>query len=608
MELSFKKYLVLIAAVFLLAFAGQASGSLRIEQYFDARIGKYVDVAAGQVLVKFKPSVSAQAAKASNTAAGAVVITRLPGVDAYQVAGELTVEQLLKAYKADPSVEYVEPNFIYYPMSTTPNDPSFSSQWGLDNIKAPQSWDVQKGTNEVIIAVIDSGADMNHEDLKARVVTGYNYNGDNPTNDTTDLYGHGTHVAGIVGATTNNGLGVAGVTWNCRLMILKVFDANGQGDTVSILVNALAYAADNGAKVANMSLAGPSYSSTFYNGVQYAHGKGCVIVAAAGNDGDTTINYPASYDNVISVAAVDRNDLRTTYSDANAYVDVCAPGGSGSAHSSDRIFSTMPSYHVTKNNDGYYNDYDTMQGTSMASPFVAGFAGLIYSQNPSWTNTQVENLIFSSVDHLGAGAAGSRNDQYGYGRINIYKAFNTPPPAPPTALLSSHTRGGVTLTWTASSTSNLERYLIYRSLSAAGPYTLVASADAAQTSCQDLVTQEGTYYYKVSALDASGLEGTLSAQTSITVTIGIADAYVYPNPLVLGASAEAVFGGLSGNEIIRIYTLAGELVNSKQLQGAQQWNWHATNAAGKGIARGVYLYLITRPDGAKRVGKIAVVE
>jgi len=703
-----KIFLILVAGIFLFglaAFAGQP-GSIKTEKYFDPTLGKYIDVVAGQILVKFKPSISSQSISALNSANNVRVITRLPNLGVYNLSGEKSVAELLAAYdpKTNPNVEYAEPNHLCVGLSTTPNDPSFNQQWGLTNIKAPQTWDIQKGSSSVIIAVVDSGVDLNHEDLKNRVIYGHDYvDGDEVPSDE---LGHGTHVAGIIGAQTNNSLGVAGVNWDCRLLIIRVLNSANYG-TAANFAAGVNYAADHGAKVINLSLAldPPNVPNTTMNdAVQYAHGQGCVLVAAAGNNGDTSVCYPASCDNVISVAAVDQYDNRASYSNANAFVDVCAPGGMGTGgalHSPTRIYSTMPSYHVTKNGEGFYNNYDYMHGTSMAAPFVAGFAGLIFAQNPTWTNTSVKDLILSSVDHLGSGAAGTRNDIFGYGRINLYKAFNTTPPAPPTSPTSRQYGYQVILGWTASPTSNLEKYYVYRSLSAAGPFTLVGSTAATALSYTDTVTQSGTYYYSISAVDAAGLESALSGQTSLTVTFtlpapptsptsrqndhqvivgwtastqaniekyyvyrslaaagpftliastaattlsytdtvtqpgtyyykisamdalglespqttatsimvvfAIADINVYPNPLVITTGAALTFTSLSGNETIRIYTISGELVLSTTLTSGTTWNWNARNTANKLVARGVYLYLITRPNGEKRVGKVAVI-
>lgn len=685
----------------LAAFAGQPAEVLKTELYFDPQLGRNIEVVAGQILVKYKPSASAQSIRAMNEANQVRVVSRLPGIGVYNLAADVPVAELLAAYRADPSVEYAEPNHICHGLSTTPNDPNFSKQWGPTNIKAPQAWDIQKGSSSVIIAVVDSGVDLNHEDLKNRVIYGHDYvDGDDVPSDE---LGHGTHVAGIIGAQTNNSLGVAGVNWDCRILVIRVLNSSNYG-TAANFTSGVIYAADHGAKVINLSLAldGGSNAALADAILNYAHNtKGCVVVAAAGNDGDGTIRYPAANDGVISVASVNRYDARASYSNANAYVDVCAPGGDGSSHSLDRIYSTMPSYHVTMNDSGYYNDYDSMQGTSMATPFVAGFAGLIFAQNPTWTNASVEAMVLSSVDHLGSGVAGTRNDIFGYGRINLYKAFNTTPPAPPTSPTSRQYNHQVIVGWTASPTSNLGKYYVYRSLSAAGPFTLVGSTDAATLNYTDTVTQEITYYYKISAVDASDLESALSGQTSLTVTFtlpapptsptsrqnshqvivgwtastqaniekyyvyrslaaagpftligstdattlsytdtvtqpgtyyykisalnalglestqttatsitvvfALADIYVYPNPLVVTTGAALTFASLSGNETIRIYTISGELVLSTTLTSGTTWNWNARNTANKLVARGVYLYLITRPNGEKRVGKVAVI-
>ncbi|HTY13051.1 MAG TPA: S8 family peptidase [Candidatus Omnitrophota bacterium] len=593
------KALLILAAIF---FSASASfGAIPTQIYFDTRSGKTVEVAAGRILVKFKPAVSASSINSINQIAGASVVTRLPEVGAMEISSGATVDQLLAAYKADPNVEYAEPDFIYPPMSTIPNDTYFSRQWGLVNIKAPQAWDIQKGSASVIIAILDSGVDTTHPDLSTRVYAGHNYIDNN--NDVTDLFGHGTHLAGIIGAETDNAVGIAGTTWGCRMMIQKVFDASGGGDTASILAQALIDAANAGARVINMSLGGATYSATFDNAVQYAHGKGCVIVASAGNTGDNTVSYPASFNNVISVAAVDRYDNRAAYSSYNAFVDVCAPGGYDSMHGPGMIYSTTPTYYFTKQASGYYNNYDYMQGTSMAAPFVAGFAGLIFSQNPTWTNTQVENLIISSVDHLGTAG---RNDYYGYGRINMYKAFNTTPPSPPATPALTQDRHRITVSLSAGGQQNLEEFLIYRSGSAAGPFSLIGTADASATSYEDDVTQEGTYYYETGLVDAAGLISGLSAAASITVSFSLDDIYIYPNPLTTGTTAEVNFGGLAGDENIRIYTISGQFMASGFPQGQTQWKWNARNFAGNQAARGIYLYLISRPGGQKRVGKIAI--
>jgi len=703
-----KIFLILVAGIFLLglaAFAGQP-GSIKTEKYFDPTLGKYIDVVAGQILVKFKPSISSQSISALNSANNVRVITRLPSLGVYNLSGERSVAELLAAYdpKTNPNVEYAEPNHLCVGLSTTPNDPSFNQQWGLTNIKAPQTWDLQKGLSSVIIAVVDSGADLNHEDLKNRVIAGHDYvDGDDVPSDE---LGHGTHVAGIIGAQANNSVGVAGVNWDCRLLIIRVLNANNYGTSVNFAAG-VDYARTHGAKVINLSLAiDPAGvpNATLSTAIANARAAGCVVVAAVGNDGDNSVRYPAADDNVIGVAAVDQYDVRASYSNANAFVDVCAPGGmgvGGSLHSPTRIYSTMPAYHVTKNDEGFYNNYDYMHGTSMATPFVSGFAGLIFAQNPGWTNASVEALVTSSVDHLGSGAAGTRNDIFGYGRINLYKAFNTTPPAPPISPTSRQYGYQVILGWTASPTSNLEKYYIYRSLSAAGPFTLVGSTAATALSYTDTVTQEITYYYKISAVDVSDLESALSGQTSLTVTFtlpapptsptsrqnnyqvivgwtastqaniekyyvyrslaaagpftliastaattlsytdtvtqpgiyyykisamdalgfespqttatsvtvvfALADINVYPNPLVVTTGAALTFTSLSGNETIRIYTISGELVLSTTLTSGTTWNWNARNLANKLVARGVYLYLITRPNGEKRVGKVAVI-
>ena len=698
--------LLLIAGIFLLGLAAFAETPIKTEKYFDPKLGKTIEVVAGEILVKFKPGVLSQSINALNAANHVRVVKRLPEIGVSLLSAEvsgISVEELLKAYRANSSVEYAAPNNICIALSTTPNDPDYSKQWGLRNIKAPQSWDIQKGSNTVIIAVVDSGIDLTHPDLQNRVMAGWDFISSD--NDPTDTFGHGTHVAGIIGAQANNSVGVSGVNWDCKLMPVRVLGTDGRGTSANF-TDGVTYAKNNGAKVINLSLAlDPAGTSNpaLTAAVIAAQGAGCLVVAAAGNDGDTSVRYPGADPGVVCVAAVGPYDERASYSNANGYVDVCAPGGNSStAHSPDRVYSTMPHYDVTMvTSSGYYKNYDSMQGTSMATPMVAGFAGLIFAQHPTWTQASVEAMIKTSVDHLGTGAAGTRNDIFGYGRINMYKALNTTPPAPPTSPTSRQNNHQVILGWTASPTANLGKYYIYRSTATGGPFTLVGSTDATNLTYTDTVTQEITYYYEISAVDVGDLESALSAQTSVTISFAqpappssptsqqnshqvivswtasaatnvdkyyvyrssaaagpftlvgstaattrsytdtvtqpgtyyytvsavnalgiesaqtaatsiivifaVADILVYPNPFVASTGATLTFASLSGNETIRIYTISGELVFSTTLAGATTYNWNARNAGNKLVARGVYLYLITRPNGEKRVGKLAVI-
>lgn len=612
-----KVLLLLLTWIIFLGLSAFAEDPIKTEKYFDPKLGKTIEVVAGEILVKFISGVRPQTINALNAEKNVKIIKRLPTLGVSVLSSEdpgVTVEELLKAYQTEDAkkyVEYAEPNYICSAHFTSPNDPNLSKQWGLSNIKALQAWDVQQGSNTVIIAVVDSGIDLNHPDLKNRMMAGYDYI-DND-NDPSDAYGHGTHVAGILGAQTNNLVGIAGVNWDCRIMPVRVLGSDGTG-TADKFALGVKYAADNGAKVINMSLGlnNGAFSTPLNDEIQAAYNThGCIIVASAGNENNNIIMYPAGCDNVISVAALDQNDNRADYSNYNSKVDVSAPGGlgtGGSLHSLTRIYSTMPTYEVYMTTvRGFSKDYDTMHGTSMAAPFVSGFAGLLFAHNPTWTNASVEAKILASVDHLGTGAAGTRNDYYGYGRINMYKAFSTTPPTPPTAPVATQSRNQVVVAWTASTNTNVEKYYIYRSTSATGTFTLVGSTAATSLTYTDTITAAGTYYYKVSAVDAAGLESSQTTAASVTVVFTIDTITIYPNPFVIRTGSTLTFDGLNGTETIRLYTISGEQVIAVTISGATSWNWNGRNTGNKQVARGVYLYLITRPTGEKRVGKFAVI-
>jgi thermitase len=294
----------------------------------------------------------------------------------------------------------------YTPM-VFPNDPAYDAddQWGLDKIRSPNAWGVTTGSSQVTIAVIDSGVDLDHPDLQDKIVAGWDFvnNDDQPDDD----YGHGTHVAGIAAAATDNNLGIAGVSWGARIMPLKVLNSSGSG-YMSTVIDGMRYAADHGAQILNLSLGSITNSSALQDAVDYARNKGAVVVAAVGNYGSSYYDghynpdmYPASCQNVIGVAATTSTDGWASFSEHNAYVDVSAPGVS--------IYSTVP------------GGYNYKQGTSMATPFVSGLAALILSKWPDYTPSQVETALFNNADDLTSypGSSG-RDDYFGYGRINAY--------------------------------------------------------------------------------------------------------------------------------------------------------------------------------------------
>jgi thermitase len=407
------------------------------------------------------------------------------------------MQEKLLAYRGEKAVLFAEPDFIAKAIGT-PNDPSFGNQWGMTKIQAPQAWDITTGQPSIKIAILDTGVDQDHEDLAGKIVANKNYT---TSGTVDDRYGHGTHVAGIAAAATNNGIGVAGVGYNSTIMNVKVLDDTGSG-YYSWVASGITWAADNGAKVINMSLGGSSSSSTLESAVNYAWGKGVVIVAAAGNSGNTARLYPGYYTNVIAVGATDSNDAKASFSTYGSWVDVAAPGVN--------IFSTLPNH---ANQIGSQN-YDYLSGTSMATPYVAGLAGLVWATSCGTSNTNVRNRIQSTADPItGTGT------YWQYGRINAYKAVappDTTPPARVTGLtVTMVSSSQLNLSWNANTESDLKNYKVYRSTVSGGSYTLIASPTV--NSCSDTgLAAATTYYYVVSAVDTSGNEGPKSEEASST--------------------------------------------------------------------------------------------
>lgn len=338
--------------------------------------------APDQILVKFLPQTADNTKDEVHKRQGGRVVDVIQGIDVQVVRiPENKVGEKVRGYKGEASVEFAEADYIAEAI-LTPSDLYFGKQWGMTKIQAPEAWDITQGSSAVKIAICDTGIDQNHEDLGAKIVANKNFT---LSRTVDDLYGHGTHVAGIAAAITNNGKGVAGVGFNSSLMNAKVLGDTGSG-YYSWVAKGVIWAADNGAKVINLSLGGSSPSDTLKNAVEYAWGKGLVLVAAAGNANSDAPLYPAYYDKSIAVAATDLNDVKASFSNYGIWVDMAAPGVD--------IFSTMPNH---KNRIGIRN-YGSLSGTSMSTPHVAGAAALVFARYPAWSNGDVRTRIEASVD------------------------------------------------------------------------------------------------------------------------------------------------------------------------------------------------------------------
>ena len=380
--------------------------------------GRTAQYATGDVLVRFRPGVAtAQQAKSLRSAKASASARTLPGgYTSATVTGGVAAS--IAVLRKDPSVQWAGYDFVRR-TTAQPNDPYVGRfQPYLVTINASRAWDVSTGSLSQVVAVLDTGVDATHPDLAGRVLPGYDFV--NNDANAADDNGHGTFVAGVAAANTNNGIGIAGVAWTARILPVKVLNAAGLG-TDSEVAAGIAWAADHGATVINLSLAGAGDDPVLHAAVQYAVGKGIPVVAAAGNTGDTTAQYPAAYPEAIAVGATDLQGGLAAFSTHGDWVDLAAPGVA--------ITSTYPG-----------GRYATGSGTSFAAPIVSGGIVLVRAAHPTWTVAQVTSDLERSAND--AGVAAGWDPYFGFGIPDLgaalgdvrqpsffVKAANAPTPA-----------------------------------------------------------------------------------------------------------------------------------------------------------------------------------
>ncbi|MGQ9572314.1 MAG: S8 family peptidase [Dehalococcoidia bacterium] len=384
----------------------------------------------GEVLVKFSLPLPHAFATAVLWMGGGVVMEHNPTLGLYRLRSPqgFDVQEVSLLYNELPWVEYAEPNYIVR-TAISPNDPFYATHqaWYYDIINARAGWDIERGRSAIIVAVLDTGVDLEHPDLATKIwinarevpdngidddkngciddIHGCNFVPVPPSNDPGDDHGHGTMVAGIVGARSNNGLGVAGTAWGVTVLPVKVLDSTGAG-TASDVAQGIIYAAKSGARVINLSMARPSPSRALEGAVREAHNVyGVILVGASGNEGVDGVGYPAAYPEVIAVSAFGRTDpnARAPFSNWGPQVSVAAPGVG--------VFST----HLE-------GGYATGEGTSFATAFVSGLVALLLSQNSSRGDDDIRAILRISADDL---PDGSTPNWDGWGRLNMGKALRT---------------------------------------------------------------------------------------------------------------------------------------------------------------------------------------
>jgi thermitase len=382
------------------------------------------------LLVKLRPEAwQVQRVLAGYPIAGWAVLD-VPGWVRVDVAAD-RMAYVLAQVARDPNVLAVEQDRRVQ-AAMEPNDTYWSRQWGPLKIGAPAAWDKMVGRSDIVIAILDTGADVDHADLAGQLwvnpgevpgnsldddgngqvddIHGWQFTHDadeNPyqSDNIDDDHGHGTHVTGIAVAQGNNERGIAGLAWGCRAMIVKVLDENGDG-WYSDVADGVVYAVDNGARIVNLSLGGADESSVMEDAVQYAQARGALVVAAAGNSGSAVL-YPAAYDGALAVAASDANDRWATYSCSGPEVELAAPGSS--------IYSTCIG-----------DRYCYKSGTSMATPHVSGLAALIWSGYYTYTAAQVRQRMIDTAQDIESPGW----DPYsGWGRIDAREALSAVVPS-----------------------------------------------------------------------------------------------------------------------------------------------------------------------------------
>ncbi len=410
----------------------------------------------GVVVVKFKPGVPATIQQLENVPALQKQIVKeasvtkmspllgimhmtltksseiLNNIYIVHYTGTVTPAFLSQSLDSNPDVQYAEPHYMYRVSDANlhPNDSLISEQYALTKIDAFDAWNITLGDSSVIIGIVDTGVDWMHPDLFGNIwqnphwrtdtqypadSIGWDFGGTDGTPDNNPMEDgphHGTHVAGIAAAIANNHIGVAGVAPNCRIMAVKVSEADQvdpSGEPYILFgFEGIIYAADNGARIINCSWGGVGYSQYEQDVITYAEAKGALVVAAAGNDHNTEFQTPAYYSGVLSVAATDQNDAAAYFTNYSYNVSVCAPGLN--------IVSTWGT-----------DSYATLSGTSMSSPCAAGVAALVASQHPDYTPEQILEQVRVSSDNI-YNINPNYVDELGFGRVNAFRALTVSSP------------------------------------------------------------------------------------------------------------------------------------------------------------------------------------
>jgi serine protease len=441
MEMKQRGFLLILAAFLVFSLAGISFGQGDIFVKDGLGTVSKQKWASGEIIVKFKAGVSQDVIRQTNLSHGCstLYISKRGKFSRLRISRNRTVEEMVSIYSQNPNVEYAEPNFIVSALFTPDDTYYYPYQWNLHDspggINMESAWDISQGEN-VIVAVLDTGVAYENTNGRNRYklapdlanttfVPGWDFiNNDSHPNDDNS---HGTHVTGTIAQSTHNGMGTAGVAYKASIMPVKVLDSTGFGTDANV-ADGIYYAADNGAKVINMSLGGTDQSTKMEDALEYAYNRGVTIVCGAGNsylDGNPTF-YPAAYDAYcIAVGATQYDETRAFYSGTGTFVDIAAPGGNlyfdqnGDGYGDGILQQTFNPNSKNTSDFGYW----FFQGTSMATPHVAGVAALLIANGITGPDN-VRLAIESTAKDLGSPGW---DVEHGWGLVNAYAALNYVP-------------------------------------------------------------------------------------------------------------------------------------------------------------------------------------
>jgi subtilisin family serine protease len=329
------------------------------------------------------------------------ILDKINNIKGIKIIDEPKIIKIIKPIQKAPVEKDFQLGDIKQNSNAVVNDPGYKYEWDIAYTQADKAWSLIKQKREIKVAVLDTGADYTHPDLKNRILTGKGYNFVNNNSDIMDDNGHGTHVSGIIAASANNGIGISGITGTLDVKIIpvKVLDKNGEGETGNI-VKGIKYAVDNGADIINLSFGTDGKVKSIADAINYAKSKGAFVVAASGNDGGDSDNLSPAGDGAFTVAAINPNYKTAYFSDYGNSIKVSAPGV--------QILSTVP------------GGYEAWDGTSMAAPIVTGIAAMVKAENPNLSPSQIQDILDSTAKDI---MSKGKDLQSGYGLINAYDAI-----------------------------------------------------------------------------------------------------------------------------------------------------------------------------------------